>query len=212
MLYLQQTPAVDPYELTKYLLFQKQDWQPVEVATGPIDFQYMEIELEEAGYTNRSYRGYQLWTGQVAYAFLPDQSYVVASQDQITVKAFLNYFHRMNDLNQREEELPINLVLDHNGQGPATTAQRGRQNCPISRCQALAVTLSSYDEAEEDLNITFTLLFRNDESAEKAAWDYDAVASHMESKFHIEVTDMASDGRFVTGDATGGTNFFRTLR
>ena len=212
MLYLQQTPAVDPYELTQYLLFQRQGWQPVELATGPMDFQYMELELEDAGYKSRSYRGYEIWTGQVTYAFLPDHSYVVGSQDEDTVKAFLNHFHRRNDLDQDDDELPIPMVLDHNGQGPATTAQRGRQNCPISRCQALAVTLSNYDEEEGHLNITFTLLFRNEVSAEKAAWDYDDVASHMESKFHIEVTDMASNGRFVTGDATGGTNFFRSLR
>ena len=56
MLYLQQTPAVDPYELTQYLMFQRQGWQPVEVATGPMDFQYMELELEDASYSNRTYR------------------------------------------------------------------------------------------------------------------------------------------------------------
>ena len=212
MLYLQQTPAVDPYELTQYLMFQRQGWQPVEVATGPMDFQYMELELEDASYSNRTYRGYEVWTGQVTYAFLPEHQYVVASRDEDTVKAFLNHFHRIDDLPNQEDELPLAIVLNHTPQGPAISAERGRQSCPITRCQALAVTMQSYNPADEELEISFSLLFRSEETAEKAAWDYEAVANHMETQFHIEVIDLISDGRFINGQATGGAAFLKALK
>ena len=71
MLFLNRTPAVDPYELRHYLVIRTKDRQPVEIATGPMDFHYMEIELQDAGYTKRNHRGYDIWEGSVAYAFLP---------------------------------------------------------------------------------------------------------------------------------------------
>lgn len=212
MLYLNTTPAVDPYEISEYLLLYQPGWKPIEVATGPLDFQYMELELEDARYTNRSYRGYEIWIGQVTYAFLPEHNHVVASRDEDSVKAFLNHFHRMDDLDREDDELPIALVLDQAPRGPAIRAERGRQNCPISRCQALSIAVESYNEAEEELHLSFSLLFRSEETAEQAAWDYDDVADHMESKFQIEVIDMVSNGRFVTGEATGGTKFLTELR
>ena len=207
MLYLQETEAVDAYEVTEYMIFLRQDWQPVEIVSGPMDFQYMEIELEDANYDKGSYRGYETWTGAVAYAFLPEEGYVIASSDEDTVEAFLNHYHRREELTTNDEDLPITQVYNKIGQGASTTAQRGRQNCPIARCQAMAIATNDYDPEYENIRLKFTLLFRNEETAEKAAWDYDDVADYVESRFNVEVIDLESDGRFVTGDAAGDMKF-----
>ena len=212
MIYLDQTPAVDAYEIEKYLVFHRQGWQPVELATGPMDFQYMELELEDEGYTTRNYRGYTLWTGGVTYAFLPEEGYVIGSQDEATVKAYLNHFHRREDLEPQDRELPLAIVLEQNGRGPGFSAQRGNNNCPITRCQALAITLETYNEEEDVVEASFSMLFRNEESAEKAAWDYNEVANHMERKFKIEVMDLQNNGRLITGEATGKAAFLEALR
>ena len=212
MVYLRQTPAVDAYEIDQYLVFHRQGWHPVELAAGPMDFQYMELELEDEGYTTRNYRGYKIWSGGVTYAFLPEEGYIVGSQDEATIKAYLNHFHRRDEIQPQERELPLAIVLEQNGRGPGLSAQRGNKNCPISRCQALAVAVEKYDPEEDVVEVSFSMLFRNEESAEKAAWDYNEVANHMERKFKIEVIDLQNNGRLITGEATGKAAFLEALR
>ena len=212
MVYLQTSEAADPYEFDHYLRFQKDGWFPVELATGRIDFPYMEFVLDDDGYSNGNYRGYDLWTKDVAYAMIPDEGYLIGSQDEASAERFLNHFHRIDDLPKTDRELPLPILIEHVGEGPVVTAQQGFRNCPVRRCQGLAVATEEYDWTEDELNIRFTLLFRNEESAEDAAWDYDAVAKHLEQKFSLEVIDLTNDGRFITGTATGGRNFLARLK
>ena len=212
MVYLQRSEAADPYEFDQYLKFHKDGWSAVELATGRIDFPYMEFVLDDDGYSNGNYRGYDLWTKDVVYAMVPDEGYLIGSQDETSAEGFLNHFHRIDDLPETDRELPLPILIEHVGEGSVITAQQGFNNCPVRRCQGLAVATEGYDWAEDELSIKFTLLFRNEESAEDAAWDYDAVASHLEQKFSLEVIDLTNDGRFITGTATGGRDFLSRLK
>ena len=212
MLYLNRNEAVDTYELTHYIVLHRQGWEPVEVGKGNIDFLYIELDLADAGFRRDNYRGYDLWVRNHAYALIPEEGYVVASASQQTIEAFLNHFHRTDDSTRLDPELPLARVMAEAGKRTAVHAQRGRQHCPISRCLAQAMAPLEYNAVEDNVLAEFILLFRGEESAERAAWDYNQVADHVEWRFRIDVLDLERQGEFVIGQGTGRTGFMRQRR
>ena len=66
------------------------------------------------------------------------------------------------------------------------------------------VAFGSYDAVAEEIPVNFVLLFSSDQAGERAADEYDEVATFVEEDIRfeggaIDIAGIASDGEFVVG-------------
>ena len=100
------------------------------------------------------------------------------------------------------EDSDLKRVLDKAGSAPQVwffnEDRRG-----IKRCQGYGIAFGGYDAVAEEIPASFVLLFSSPQAAERAADEYDEVATFVEERRfeggNIAIADIAIAGEFVVG-------------
>ena len=183
----------------------KWDGQRLYILEGDFEFADLRADLEDLEYEETSYREYEVWEhrgGRDYYALVGEGQYVLRSDSEDAVKAALNSLYREVSLANAEDS-DLKRVLDK--VGSATRVWFFNEDwCEIKRCQGYGIAFSGYDAVAEEIPVTFVLLFSSAQAAERAADEYDEVATFVEEGItfddgNIDIADIASDGEFVVG-------------
>ena len=169
---------------------------------GDLQFEDLREDLEDANYEETTYRGYEIWASpQWNFALLEDDGYLVYSSTVSAVEGVLKDLYRGDGSLADEEDAELERILSKMGDAPAVMALAG-DHCPDRRCQGFGVAFTGTDSLAENLIADFVVLYSSDQAAERAAADYDNIASFLEMIFGLDVADTKSDGDFVVGEAT----------
>ena len=169
---------------------------------GDLQFDDLREDLEDANYEETAYRGYEVWTSaRWNYALLEDDGYLVYSSTLSAVEGVLKDLYRGQGSLAAEEDAELERILNKLGDAPAVMALTG-DHCPDRRCQGFGVAFTGTDTQAEKMTADIVVLYSSDRAAERAAADYDNIASFLEMTFGLDVADTTSEGDFVVGEAT----------
>ena len=199
---------IDPASLSGVLTMgqgaNKWDGELLYILEGDFEFADLRADLEDLEYEETSYREYEVWEdrgGRDYYALVGEGQYVLRSKSEDAVKAALNSLYREVSLANAEDN-DLKRVLDKVGRAPMVWFIN-EDRCGIKRCQGYGVAFGGYDAVAEEIPMTFVLLFSSAQAAERAADEYDEVATFVEEQTlrggNIDIADIASDGEFVVG-------------
>ncbi len=175
------------------------------ILEGDFEFADLRADLEDLEYEETSYREYEVWEdrgGRDYYALVGEGQYLLYSKSEDAVKAALNSLYREVSLANAEDN-DLKRVLDKVGRAPMVWFIN-EDRCGIKRCQGYGIAFSGYDAVAEEIPVTFVLLFSSAQAAERAADEYDEIATFVEERItindgNIDIADIASDGEFVVG-------------
>lgn len=169
---------------------------------GDLQFDDLREDLEKANYEKTTYRGYEAWaSSQSNFALLEDDGYLIYSSIMSNVEGVLKILHRGEGSLAAEEDAELERILKKMGDAPMAMAMAG-DHCPDRRCRGFGVAFTGVDSQAEYLIANIVVLYSSDRAAERAADDYDNIASFLQGTFGLDVADTKSDGDFVVGEAT----------
>ena len=173
----------------------------VDVVQGDFELDDIRYELEDAGFEEDSYRGYEVWEFPQRGGMALLDGYIVAAASIDSVESVLkNLYNGSGSLARADDDNDIKRMLDELDDGFQIQAQSGNR-CQVERCRGYVFALTEADENAKQYTVRFALLFGNERSAERAADDYDEVADFLELAQGIDIEDTEADGDFVVGRA-----------
>ena len=199
--------GVFPDELTTYVFAYREDWF-LTVVEGEFDFEQIRDDLEDGGYEDDRYRGYEIWE-EVAWpdesvALLEDRGWVVTGDTDI-VKGALRTLDRGSGSLLDDADSDLRRTLDKAGKGWMVIA--GEDECfdfEVQDCRAVGV---SYHSSDDDyvVETTVAVLFRNERAAES---EMDNLEEAIEDYFEGDIVEVILDGEFVIVTASVDEEFF----
>ena len=174
----------------------------VNLLKGQFQFDDIREDLDDAGYEEDIYRGYEVWTGRQNYALLEATGYIIFSPNQDAVEDVLKTLYRGDGSLADAEDNELKRILDKAGDGLAVVASVAEDECPVKRCQGFGAAFTEVDLDAEAVVTKVVVLFSSERAAEDAADDYDDVADFLDGRLNIDIADTKSDGEFVTGQGT----------
>ena len=173
----------------------------VDVVQGDFELDDIRYELEDAGFEEDTYRGYEVWEFPQRGGMALLDGYIVAAASIDSVESVLkNLYNGSGSLARADADNDMKRMLNELDDGFQIQAQLGNR-CQVERCRGYVFALTEADENTERFTVRFALLFGNERSAERAADDYDEVADFLELAQGIDIEDTEADGDFVVGRA-----------
>ena len=173
----------------------------VDVVQGDFELDDIRYELEDAGFEEDTYRGYEVWEFPQRGGMALLDGYIVAAASIDSVESVLkNLYNGSGSLARADADNDMKRMLGKLDDGFQIQAQLGNR-CQVERCRGYVFALTEADENAERFTVRFALLFGNERSAERAADDYDEVADFLELAQGIDIEDTEADGDFVVGRA-----------
>ena len=173
----------------------------VDVIEGDFQLDDIRYELEDAGFEEDSYRGYEVWEFPQGGGMALLNGYIVAATSVGSVESVLkNLYNGSGSLARADDDNDMKRLFDELDDGFQVQAQLGSL-CQVERCQGYVFALTEADESAERVTVRFALLFGNERAAERAADDYDEVADFLERAQGIDIEDTEADGDLVVGRA-----------
>ena len=173
------------------------------VISGSFEFEDIRDDLDDEGFEETSYRGYEVWEGPIFYALLEEAGYVIYSESEDDLEDSLGVLYRGEGAIADAEDNDLKRVLDKLGKATFITAFGECEN--VRRCQSYGIAYhTEYDIEAAGTKVDFLALFSSERAAEDAADDYDEVADAVEqggsfgSRF-LDIGDIKTDGEFVVG-------------
>ena len=168
------------------------------VVEGQIDLETVEDELDDAGYRDDEYQGYELWEGGSGFA---DAVGVIADRGQLVigpvdaVKTVLKSLNRDSGFLLDDDDNDMRRVLERVDNGWFVVAQVGCGRSDIRGCEALGASVSRGD-GDYTLKMEYGFLFRNERTADSEMED---VEEYLEDRMarSVDIDEVLLDGEFV---------------
>ena len=169
----------------------------VDVIKGSFNLDEIRDELDDAGFDEDPYRGYEVWQDQNGGGIALLDGYIVAAPLAGSLESVLkNLYNGSGSLERAEDDGEMNQILEKLGDGFQIRAEVG-STCSVERCQGYTTALTD----AERVTVAYALLFSSERAAERAAADYDQVADFLAGVRGIDIEDTEADGSFVVGRA-----------
>lgn len=150
--------------------------------------------LEESGFADGSYRGYELWeSGNAAYSLIADWNMVLAG-DALLVKEVLREVNRGEGRRFDAEATLSGAALERAGEGWLSRASESHcARFAVRGCDAVGWTLRGGRE-DYRLEIRWAFLFATERRAKTSV---NAIEDHLDNLPVLESLQVEADGDFV---------------
>ena len=142
------------------------------LAEGDFDFDDIRDNLEDRGYDESTYSGFETWDEWVA--LIEDEQYVILGFVPGVVEDLLQSLDQGRGLLANERDSDLAQLLDEVGAG-SMTLMVNDCDARFRGCNALGTTFSSWDEDAGELDARLAYVFRDSESAEDAQPDLEDI-------------------------------------
>ena len=162
------------------------------LAQGRFDFSQVREDLEDLGYEEDEYQGFEVW-GERA-ALIEQEDYVILGFASGAIRELLSALDRGRNLLAFEHNSDLAQVVDEVGSGTVVLLASDCAESDVSGCDAAGVSLLPGSQPDLTLIRGF-FLFEDEESAEDALAE--AEDSLLDDSDIVEVLDFGTDGNAV---------------
>ena len=168
------------------------------VVEGQLDLEAVEDELDDAGYRDDEYQGYEIWEGGSGFA---DAVGVIEDSGQLVVgpvdavKTVLRSLNRDSGFLLDDDDNDMRRVLEKVDHGWFIVVQAGCGRSDIRGCEALGASVSRGDR-DYTLKMEYGFLFRNERTADSEMEDVEEYLEDRKAR-SVDIDEVLLDGEFV---------------
>ena len=168
------------------------------VVDGQLDLEAVVDELDDAGYRDDEYQGYEIWEGESGFA---DAVGVIEDHGQLVigpvdaVKAVLKSLNRDSGFLLDDDDNDMRRVLEKVDHGWFVLVQAGCGRSDIRGCEAMGASVSGGD-GDYGVKMEYGFLFRNERTADS---EMEEVEEYLEGRKDrsVDIDDVLLEGEFV---------------
>ena len=176
------------------------DGEDLFIFQGEFEFEALRDELDDAGYIDDEYRGFEIWEGgsitNVEAAVLIEvPGYILIGENSIDpIREVLQDLARGSGLLAFDPDSDLNELLERAAKGwvVVVSVEDDCGEADLRGCEAFA--WSSSNGESFDIDVTWIYSFRNERSAESALPDLEDVFDDVED---VDLDEISVDGTFV---------------
>ncbi len=172
----------------------------VTVTSGDFDFEDIRRFLQEGGYIEAAYRGYDFWesaNGSEASALLKEDGFLISGDFEAVIDV-LRDLNRDSGLLWNDDEGELNQVMNLAGDGLVTLVTSAGRDCRLADntgCRAVAWAFTRREERRTVIEGTAALLFRDASAAASAA---PLIEQAINANELMALTEIVNTGATIT--------------
>ena len=169
------------------------------VLDGEFDFEQVRDELDDFGYDDSDYRGYEMWEGETrlgAAALLEGSGQIVLSRLGVSaVQNALKILIRGSGSLLDDDQNNVLRALRKAGNGSLVAAWEGEKFMGVRGHEAVGSAISRGDD-QYSVKFTYAFLFPNERTAESEMGDLEDAFENLLPR-EMDIQDVRADGEFV---------------